>query len=107
MQNLINSTYEHQLAYCFHQIDNRGLLVDVTKKEIARQQCDEELKKNCAFLTSLWNIPVYIGTDNYIQGGFNLNSNSGENSLLANLKKLGYTVPKIRKKNEETDQYEM
>src|SRR6266436_806808 len=104
MQNLINSTYEHQLAYYYHNIDNRGMLIDTIKKGHARQQCEQELKDNCAFLSNLWNIPIYIGTENWIKDGLNLNSPS---KVLATLKHLGYNVPKIRQKNEETDMYEL
>src|SRR5258706_2195787 len=104
MNNLINSTYEHQLAYHYHNIDNRGLLIDIVKKEHARQQCEQELKDNCAFLSNLWNIPIYVGTENWIKDGLNLNSPS---KVLATLKHLGYNVPKIRQKNEETDMYEL
>lgn len=108
MQNLINSTYEHQLAYHFHNIDKRGLLIDVDKKENhVRVQCDKELEDNCINLSSFWNIPVYIGTSNKpdIQGdSLNLNAPA---KVLETLQRLGYNVPKIRKKNQETDEYEM
>lgn len=110
MQAIINNHYEHELAYHFHNIDKRGLLIDVDKKEnVVRAQCDIELKNNCDFLTNFWGRPVYIGTENWIDhpDSFNLNANSGENTVLINLQKLGYNVPKIRKKNQETDEYEM
>lgn len=108
MQNLITSNYEHRLAYHYHQIDNRGLLINAAKKQQALVQCENELENNCRFLSSLWNIPVFIGVENAPDGdikGMNLNSSSGDGSLINNLKRLGYDVPKIRKKDEETDQY--
>ena len=105
MQNLITSNYEHQLAYHFHNIDNRGLMVDVPKRDIARVHVQKELDDNCQFLTNLWNIPVYIGTENNPGDKNSLNVNSIQR-LLESLKSLGYNVPKIRKKDEETDEYE-
>jgi hypothetical protein len=107
MQNLINSTYEHQLAYHFHQIDKRGLLINTEKKKIVEQQCEEELKNNCLELSRLWNCPVYIGIDNRpadSTAAINLNAPL---KVLESLKHLGYNVPQIRKKNTETDEYEM
>jgi hypothetical protein len=107
MQNLINSTYEHQLAYHFHQIDKRGLLIDVDKKENhVRIQCEEELKNSCDFLSTLWNTNVYIGTENRPNNTDSLNLNAPL-KVLEYLKHLGFNVPKIRKKNTETDEYEM
>ncbi len=113
MQNLITSTYEHQLAYHFHNIDKRGLLINEYKKEIARQQCEIELADICSYLSNLWNILVYVGAENKPQKDItatvqkdSININSSK-KLLNKLKELGYDVPKIRKKNEETDEYEM
>jgi len=107
MQNLINSTYEHQLAYHFHQIDKRGLKIDVDKKEIARQQCEEELKNNCQYLSNFWNVPVYIGSENRPNDSPTALNLNAPLKVLDQLKSLGYNVPKIRKKNTETDEYEM
>jgi hypothetical protein len=106
MPNLINSTYEHRLAYHFHQIDKRGLLIDTEKKEHVRVQCQEELDNNCINLTNLWNTPVYIGSENRPDNPNAINLNAPL-KLLDHLKHLGYNVPKIRKKNNETDEYEM
>ncbi len=105
MQNLINSTYEHELAYHFHNIDMRGLMVDVPKKEIVRTAVQKELDDNCQFLINLWNFPVYVGADNNPGDKNSLNVNSTQ-KLLERLKSIGYNVPKIRKKDEETDEYE-
>lgn len=108
MQNLITSTYEHQLAYHYHNIDNRGLLIDVKKKEHLREQTQLELDTICTELSDLWNINVYVGAENEPEdnGKKSLNLNSPD-KLLQGLKELGYDVPKIRIKNDETDEYEM
>lgn len=105
MQNLINSTYEHALAYHFHNIDNRGLLIDTKKKETVRVAVQDEIDQNCLFLSNLWNFPCYVGANNAPDNDKALNLNSPD-KLLTRLKDIGYNVPKIRKKNEETDEYE-
>lgn len=106
MANLINSTYEHELAYHFHQIDKRGLLIHRAKKEQARVQCEEELKAGCEYLSNFWNMQVYIGQENKPTNPNSFNLNAPKAKLGA-LKHLGYNVPQIRKKNVETDEYEM
>jgi hypothetical protein len=104
---LINSTYEHNLAYCFHQIDNRGLLIDTEKKALVRVQVEDEIQKTLASLESLWNVPLYIGIDNKPKDKPNAVNINASAQKLQLLKDLGYDPPKIRKKNEETDEYEM
>lgn len=107
MSNLITNTYEHELAYHYHNIDNRGLLIDTEKKKHVEVQCEEELRNNCALLSSFWSLPVYIGSENRPDiTGTSLNLNAPL-KVLETLKHLGYNVPKIRKKNTETDEYEM
>ena len=110
MKQPITNTYEHELAYHFHNIDMRGLLIDTDQKELVRQQVDLELQDNCNFLSSLWGFPCYIGRENAPKEKTerlrSLNVNSPD-QLLKRLKFLGYDVPKVRAKNEQTDQYEM
>src|SRR6266496_5110234 len=106
MDNLINSTYEHQLAYHYHQIDKRGLFIDPILKKTARVKCEEELRNNCDYLTNLWNTPIYIGKENRPDNPDAVNLNAPL-KFLKFLKHVGYNVPKIRKKNNETDEYEM
>lgn len=107
MQNLINSTFEHALAYALHHIDNRGLLIDQNKLSIARQHAEDELKTNCAQISNIIGMPVYIGAENKPDkdtASLNLNAPA---KVLDYLKNAGFNVPKIRKKNEDTDEYEM
>lgn len=109
MQKLITNSYEHELAYHFHNIDNRGLLIDTKKKEEVRFAVQNELDSNCRYLEKLWSFPVYIGADNAPddkndrEKALNINSTQ---KLLSRIKDLGYNIPKIRKKDEETDEYE-
>lgn len=107
MQNLINSTYEHQLAYHYHNIDKRGLFINEFKRDHVREQVQKELDDKCSFLSNLWNTQVYVGADNAPDNGKDsININSSQ-KLPEKLKSLGYDIPKIRKKNQETDDYEM
>jgi len=105
MENLINSTYEHALALCYHNIDNRGLLINTRKKEQVRIAVQDELDTNCQYLSQLWNIAVYVGAENAPSGDKKLNINA-PTKVLETLKNLGYKIPKIRKKNVETDSYD-
>lgn len=107
LMGLINSTYEHQLAYCFHNIDMRGLLIDADKKEVARLQVEDEIQNTLTYLENLWNRPLYLGTGNKPQGKPNAVNLGAPAQKLQLLKDLGYDPPKIRKKNDETDEYEM
>lgn len=103
---LITSSYEHKLGAAFHRIDNRGLLINTRKLAKTAQFVDEELNKICIFLTTLWNFPVYVGNPKIKYKGptnsLNLNSPT---KVLPALQALGYQVPKIRKKDAETHEY--
>ena len=109
MTDLISYKYETQLAFHYHQIDKRGLFINPDKKELVRVQCEKELSDNCNKLSNLWNVPVYIGTENRPQDSLLASKAINLNAplkLLEALKHLGYNVPQIRKKNNE-DEYEM
>lgn len=111
MDQIITSSYEHKLGAIYHRIDNRGLLINTKKLAVTEQVIEDELQKICVFLGSLWNIGVYIGKADFsYSGGYNtyqrtLNLNSPTAVLIA-LQDLGYQVPKIRKKDSETHEYE-
>jgi hypothetical protein len=105
MDNIINNSYEHKLANAYHLIDNRGLLLDHKKLVDVKKAVQKELLDNCAYLTQAWSFPVYIGAENNpdLDGSLNINS---PQKVLDKLKELGYKVPKVRKKDEETHEYE-
>lgn len=103
---LITSSYEHQLGAAYHRIDNRGLQLDEAKLQIVRDQIEIEIKTHLNFLINLWGFPIYIGRENALDDARALNLNSPDKKL-ARLKELGYKVPKVRKKDEETHEYEM
>jgi DNA polymerase family A len=102
---LINSTYEHELAYYFHLIDGRGILLDRKKLNDLRKKVYDRLDVLCSSTSSIINIPVYVGSDNGTGRGSGLNLNS-PSKLLDTLKSLGFTLPKVRKKNKDTHEIE-
>lgn len=102
---LITATYETALAHAYHLIDSRGLLINADKKEKLRQDCTTELQTNCQKLSNIWALNVYIGAENKPKDKASININAKQ-SLLVRLKDLGYDVPKIRRKNKETHEYE-
>lgn len=109
----ISSGYEHSLQECYYHIGNRGIRVDIQALDESRKIVEAEIARNCAIASNQWGCTVYLGADNAPEndgsgdvigpGGapVNINSSSGENSLLKKLQKLGYEVPKITKKNAE------
>jgi len=107
MQNLINSTYEHRLAFALHQIDNRGLLLEQKKLEIAKKHAEDELISNCNQLSNIMNMKIFIGKDNEPDKSLKSLNINAPTKVLETLKELGFNVPKVRKKNEETEEYEM
>ena len=101
----VGNEYEHYLAFIYHNIDKKGLLIHPTKLESAKLKIKEELYIICNKLTDIWGFRVYIGAENKGKDETALNINSHEKKL-ERLKELGYKVPKIRKKDEETHEYE-
>lgn len=105
----ITSTYEHALAYAFHKIDKRGLLIDEDKLNFLDGEVTNEIQTLCSDLSRNWGIYTYVGD---IKPPFpigtyatytNINSTSGARSFLNTLKILGFDVPKSRKKNKDGD----
>lgn len=106
MDQLITSTYEHKLACAYHRIDNRGLCIDLDALETVRAKVQSELDNQCDWFSSHFGFPVYIGKAiGLAKGAQALNLNSPA-KVLETFKALGYKVPKIRAKDEETDEYE-
>jgi DNA polymerase family A len=106
MEQLINSTYEHKLASCYHRIDKRGLCIDLDALGIVRDKVQAELDSECDWFTQQFGFPVHIGKiKGLAKGQRSLNLNSPD-KVLNTFKDLGYKIPKIRIKSEETDEYE-
>jgi DNA polymerase family A len=102
--SLVNCTYEHKLAYVYHQIDKIGLFIDQDKLSELRKKVITNIKSDCEQLSQLWNCHVYVGRENNEgkKDSINLNASSGDNSLLKKLQKLGFIIPKVRRKDKET-----
>src|SRR5215831_6860526 len=106
MDQLITSTYEHKLAYVYHRVDNRGMCIDLDALELVRTKVQKELDSQCDWFTQQFGFPVYIGKiKGLTKGTKSLNLNSPA-KVLETFKDLGYKVPKIRVKIEETEDYE-
>lgn len=106
MNNKITSSYIRDLAVIYHAIDNRGILFD----EDIMQRLDTEIQHQVNILlnelSQSWGIYVFVGAENKPKDfplALNLNSPA---KLLEQLKKLGYDVPKVRRKNKETYEVE-
>ena len=108
MQQLITSSYEHKLAAAYHRIDKRGLLLDTNAIKTVGLAVEVGLSNNLDWFTREWGFPVYIGSErgkSFPKGTKSLNLNAPE-KVLQVFKELGYSIPKIRRKDEETDEYE-
>lgn len=108
MFSKVNNSYEHALAHVYHKIDKRGILVDEVRLAALRKEVESEIKTLCITLTNNWNIFIYCGgirpdIQTVFNISCNINSSSGDNSLLNTLKKLGYKVPIVRKKNQDKE----
>jgi hypothetical protein len=108
----ITYDYERKLQAVYNEIANRGIRVDETRLKEAKVFVDREIQRNLAIASSQWNIKLFVGVENDPNKGKkkgdptliesqNLGSTSGEKSFLNLLKTLGYTVPKIAKRNSE------
>jgi hypothetical protein len=110
----ITNTYLHKLQAIYYDINNRGICVDASRLKAAKQFVKAELQRNLAIASNQWNIHLYLGASNDPNlgkkkddpgrvDGYNLNSSSGERSFIKLLQRLGYTVPKITKRNADGD----
>ena len=105
MSDRITSSYLHKLQSIYYEIGDRGICVDYPRIERAKVKVAALIQEQLAIASAQWGIRVYIGSANAVKGdanSVNLNSTSGEASLLKTMKeKLGYEVPLITKKNLE------
>jgi DNA polymerase family A len=113
MTDRISSSYIHKLQAIYHNIDNRGIAVDREAIDEAKIFVDTEINRNLSICSNQWGCKVYIGTANSYPKGHpefdnqvNINSSSGERTLLKKLRDIGYKVPTITKRNEDTGEYE-
>lgn len=108
MNERITSSYIHKLQAIFCEIDNRGIAIDKEAIKNAKIFVDTEIQRNLSICSNQWGCHVFVGaTSGYSKGHpefdnqVNINSSSGERTLLRKLKDLGYKVPTITKRNED------
>ena len=104
-KNRISMEYLHALQAVYYQIDRRGIVVDKQRLRDASHYLDTDINRQCAIVSSIWNIPCYIGAANKpeakLGSSINLNSSSGDNTPLAHLKRMGFTIPKTSGRDED------
>jgi DNA polymerase I-like protein with 3'-5' exonuclease and polymerase domains len=105
--NKITSSYLHALQAVYYDIGERGICVAKDRIDAAKILVRKLIDEQLAIATAQWGIRVYIGSANAVKGhkdSVNLNSTSGEASLLKMMKdRLKYDVPIITKKNSDGD----
>jgi DNA polymerase family A len=108
----ITYAFERKLQAIYNEIANRGVRIDVQRLGEAKAFVEREITRNLAIASNQWNIKLFTGVENDPNKGKkkgdptiidaqNLGSTSGEKSFLNLLKNLGYTVPKIAKRNTD------
>lgn len=108
MIDRISASYLQRLQGIYHTISNRGIRIDGQRLDEARSYVDIEIQKQLLEIRKHWNCHVYVGAanDDGSPTSVNLNSSSGQRTPLLKLQSLGYKIPKISKRNEDTGEYE-
>lgn len=106
--NRIGSEYLHRLQAVYKQIGNRGIRVHTGRLSEARQYVNNEIINQVDIIKQSWGCHVYLGAanDDGSANSVNLNASSGTRTPLLKLKSLGYKIPTIAKRNEDTGDYE-
>lgn len=103
--NRISNQYLHALQAIYHRIDSRGILVSKDRLRDASNYIDSDISKQCSIVSNVWSIPCYIGAANKpavgLGGSINLNSSSGANTPLEQLKRMGFKIPKTSARDED------
>src|SRR5271163_1669961 len=108
--NRITSNYLHQLQAVYHAIDKRGILVSKERLSDASNYIDQDISKQCDIVSNCWGIRCFIGSSNRPVGkdtsgvaaiSINLNSSSGTNTPLEQLKRMGFKIPKTSARDED------
>jgi hypothetical protein len=109
----ITSSYEHALQACYYHIGNRGICMNTSRITEAQAIVAAEIDRNLAIASKQWGVTVFAGNENKpleglsmgtntaIKFAINLNATKGKHRLHDGLVALGYTVPKVSKKNDE------
>lgn len=103
MQDRITNEYLHKLQSIYHTIDSRGIVVSKERLNDASSYIDNDILKQCNIVSNVWSIPCYIGAANkpLVGSSINLNSSSGANTPLEQLKRMGFKIPKVSGRDED------
>lgn len=105
IKNRIGSEYLHKLQSLYYEIGNRGIVVDLQRLSEARDAVDSDIKTQCNLVSNVWGLHCYVGAANKPGANagpsINLNSSSGSNTPLEQLKKMGFKIPKIPARDED------
>src|ERR1017187_3294664 len=103
--NRITNEYLHILQSLYHRIDGRGIVVDRERLKEASDYIDKDILKQSGIVSAIWGVPCYIGSENKpevsLGSSINLNSSSGDNTPLAQLKRMGFKIPKVSSRDED------
>lgn len=113
IESRITYEFERKLQAIYNDISNRGIRIDETRLGEAKAFVEREIQRNLAIASNQWNIKLFTGVENdpnknkkkndpTIIDAQNLGSTSGDRSFLKCLQNLGYTVPKVLKKVDDT-----
>ena len=108
LENRIGAEFLLRLQRIYHEIGNRGIYMSNSRLDEARVFADKEIQKHVEVIKKAWGCHVYLGAANNdgSKDSVNLNSSSGKRTPLLKLQSLGYKIPKIQKRNEDTGEYE-
>jgi DNA polymerase I-like protein with 3'-5' exonuclease and polymerase domains len=99
----ITNQYLHELQAIYHRIDSRGIVVDKKRLDDASEYINNDILSQCNVVSQVWNVPCYIGSANkpLVGASINLNSSSGANTPLEQLKRMGFKIPKVSGRDED------
>jgi len=109
-KDTISSEYLHKLQSLYHVIDGRGIAVSTERLKHASNDSNTDILKQCELVSNIWGVPCYIGAENKpktsmvsgaVVSSINLNSSSGSNTPLEQLKRMGFKIPKVSARDED------
>lgn len=108
IKNQIGSEYLNRLQGVYHEISKRGILVSTPRLAKASTDINSAIARHISIIANSWGCHVYVGAanDDGSDSSVNLNSSSGKRTPLLKLQSLGYIIPKVAARNEETGEYE-
>lgn len=112
LKDRTGSEYLHKLQAVYHEIDKRGIVVDRKRLEDASKYIDNDIMEQCKLVSLHWGAFCYIGANNkpakdnpLASSSVNLNASSGDSTPLAQLKRMGFVIPKTPARDEDGNYY--